>query len=101
MCDAALEVCCRSRSDAFVTGCYDKAMGCGLFGIGIGCDEAADCEMQGNCCILAAFQGGGDGTVGCVLDACITGQLCISDAECPAGRTCTDRARSEGYVACQ
>jgi hypothetical protein len=101
LCDAATDVCCVSHGDPAFTGCFDKTEGCGLSGTSIGCDESADCPMQGNCCILAGFQGGGDGTVGCVADACITGQLCLSTDECPEGRTCTDPTRSEGYVACE
>jgi hypothetical protein len=99
LCDAATDVCCVSHGDPAYTGCFDKAEGCGRSGTAIGCDESADCPTQGNRCILAGIPGGGDGTVGSVAAACITGQLCLSTDECPEGRTCTDATRSEGHVA--
>lgn len=69
--------------------CVDN---CGLFGIGVldySCDEKADCSGGKLCCVnISGITGNWQGSEcrsGCGSDP----QLCLTNAECPTGKTCS------------
>lgn len=75
-----------------LTGGYDWQCvdNCGFFGVGAidyACDEKADCSGSQVCCVntaLSAWVGSG-----CRSSCGGDPQLCLTNAECPTGKTCT------------
>lgn len=72
--------------------CVDN---CGFFGVGTldyACDEKADCSGSQVCCVnLAPFTTTWVGS-GCRSSCGSDPQLCLTNAECPTGKTCTPTA---------
>lgn len=94
-CSAGLcgkKYCCGAPK---LTGGYDWQCvdNCGFFGVGAidyACDEKADCSGSQVCCVntaLSAWVGSG-----CRSSCGSDPQLCLTNAECPTGKTCTPTA---------
>jgi hypothetical protein len=115
LCIAGSEHCCESKGGSTMpSSCEPLATACPMGDIDWKCeDPIADCPTGQDCCAPGAtlelggtqngmacanFASKMTGTT-CVLAGTCNGiQMCTSDAECPAGKTCTPFTKSGNQV---